>query len=83
MRQNNSRNTQNNKTKNLISGQSGINLIDSFKIEDLPSKIASTVSNEIIEEKFSEKYFCEVPLKIIEAIAVQTILEDTNAAIPF
>ena len=37
----------------------------------------------VSEEQFREKYFCEVPLKTIEAIAAQTILEDTNTSIPF
>nr|MDJ0518634.1 hypothetical protein [Trichodesmium sp. MO_231.B1] len=37
----------------------------------------------VSEEQFRQKYFCEVPLKTIEAIASQTILEDTNTSIPF
>ena len=37
----------------------------------------------VSEEQFRQKYFCEVPLKTIEAIASQTILEDSNTSIPF
>ena len=52
------------------------------KSEILPQTVRKFLAG-VSEEKFREKYFCEVPLKIIEAIAVQTILEDTNTAIPF
>ena len=34
--------------KNLISSTSGIKLIDSFKTDDLPSKIGGTISDELI-----------------------------------
>ncbi len=37
----------------------------------------------VSEEQFRQKYFCEVPLKTIEAIAAQTILEYTDSSIPF
>ncbi len=41
--------------KNLISSHSGIKLIDSFKIDDMPSKIGGVISDEIINENFDEK----------------------------
>ena len=41
--------------KNLISSHSGIKLIDSFKIDDMPSKIGGVISDEIIKENFDEK----------------------------
>lgn len=51
-----------------------------------PETLSQTVRKflaAVSEEQFREKYFCEVPLKTIEAIAAQTILEDTNTSIPF
>ena len=39
----------------LISGQSGIKLINNFNVQDLPSKIAGTISNSIIDEEFNSK----------------------------
>ncbi|NES67854.1 MAG: single-stranded-DNA-specific exonuclease RecJ, partial [Okeania sp. SIO2D1] len=47
------------------------------------SKIIRKFLAAISEEQFRQKYFCEVPLKTIEAIAAQTILEDTTISIPF
>ncbi|MEM1170798.1 MAG: hypothetical protein AAGJ08_17395, partial [Cyanobacteria bacterium P01_H01_bin.35] len=47
------------------------------------SKIIGKFLAAVSEEQFRQKYFCEVPLKTIEAIAAQTILEDTNTSIPF
>ncbi len=41
--------------KNLISSTSGIKLIDSFKIDDLPSKVGGTISDELIDNNFSDK----------------------------
>ena len=41
--------------KNLISSTSGIKLIDSFKTDDLPSKIGGTISDELINNNFSDK----------------------------
>ncbi|MGD1805182.1 single-stranded-DNA-specific exonuclease RecJ, partial [Dapis sp. BLCC M126] len=54
--------------------------------ETLTETLSQTVRKflaAISEEQFRQKYFCEVPLKTIEAIAAQTILEDTNTSIPF
>jgi len=39
----------------LISGKSGINLINSFDVEDLPSKIGGTIHPDVINKNFSEK----------------------------
>ena len=36
--------------KNLISNTSGIKLIDSFKTDDLPSKVGGTISDDIISK---------------------------------
>ncbi|NET27799.1 single-stranded-DNA-specific exonuclease RecJ [Okeania sp. SIO1I7] len=47
------------------------------------SQIIGKFLAAISEEQFRQKYFCEVPLKTIEAIAAQTILEDTTISIPF
>ncbi len=47
------------------------------------SQIVGKFLAAVSEEQFRQKYFCEVPLKTIEAIAAQTILEDTNSSIPF
>ncbi|OZH53928.1 single-stranded DNA exonuclease, partial [Hydrocoleum sp. CS-953] len=47
------------------------------------SQIIGKFLAAVSEEQFRQKYFCEVPLKTIEAIAAQTILEDTNTSIPF
>ena len=52
------------------------------KLETL-SQIVGKFLAAVSEEQFRQKYFCEVPLKTIEAIAAQTILEDTNTSIPF
>ena len=41
--------------KNLISSTSGIKLIDSFKIDDLSSKVGGTISDELIDNNFSDK----------------------------
>ncbi len=41
--------------KKLISSTSGIKLIDSFKTDDLPSKIGGTISDELINNNFSDK----------------------------
>jgi len=41
--------------KNLVSNKSGITLIDSFKIEDMPSKVGGIISESIIDKNFSEK----------------------------
>ena len=41
--------------KNLISSTSGIKLIDSFKIDDLSSKVCGTISDELIDNNFSDK----------------------------
>ena len=41
--------------KNLISSTSGIKLIDSFKTTDLPSKVGGTISEELIDNNFSDK----------------------------
>ena len=41
--------------KNLISNTSGIKLIDSFKTDDLPSKVGGTISDDIINNNFSDK----------------------------
>ena len=41
--------------KNLITSTSGIKLIDSFKIDDLPSKVGGTISDELIDNNFSDK----------------------------
>ncbi len=40
---------------NLISNKSGIKLIDSFKTNDLPSKVGGTISDDIINNNFSDK----------------------------
>ena len=45
----------NNNWKNLISSTSGIKLIDSFKTDDLPSKVGGTISDELIDNNFSDK----------------------------
>ncbi|MCL2927638.1 MAG: single-stranded-DNA-specific exonuclease RecJ [Trichodesmium sp. MAG_R01] len=52
------------------------------KLETLSQTVQKFLA-AVSEEQFREKYFCEVPLKIIEAIAIQTILEDANSSIPF
>ena len=41
--------------KNLISSTSGIKLIDSFKTDDLSSKVGGTISDELIDNNFSDK----------------------------
>jgi 3-oxoacyl-[acyl-carrier-protein] synthase II len=41
--------------KNLISSTSGIRFIDSFKTDDLPSKVGGTISDELIDNNFSDK----------------------------
>ena len=41
--------------KNLISAVSGISLIDSFKTDDLPSKVAGVISSQIIDDNFEDK----------------------------
>ena len=41
--------------KNLISNISGINLIDSFKTDDLPSRVGGTISDKIIDNNFSDQ----------------------------
>ncbi len=41
--------------KNLISSTSGIKLIDSFKSDDLPSRVAGTISDDLIDSNFSDK----------------------------
>ena len=41
--------------KNLISSKSGINIIDSFKIDDLPSKVGGTISEDLINKSFNDK----------------------------
>ena len=41
--------------KNLISSTSGIKLIDSFKTDDLPSRIGGTISDKLIDNNFSDK----------------------------
>ena len=41
--------------KNLISNTSGIKLIDSFKTDDLSSKVGGTISDDIINNNFSDK----------------------------
>ena len=41
--------------KNLISNTSGINLIDSFKTDDLPSRVGGTISDKIIDNNFSDQ----------------------------
>ena len=41
--------------KKLISGQSGIKSINSFDIDDLPSKIAGVIPDSIIDKQFSKK----------------------------
>lgn len=41
--------------KNLISSISGIKLIDSFKTDDLPSRIGGTISDKLIDNNFSDK----------------------------
>ncbi|NEP38180.1 MAG: single-stranded-DNA-specific exonuclease RecJ [Okeania sp. SIO2G4] len=58
------------------------NKIKNQKLET-QSQIIGKFLAAISEEQFRQKYFCEVPLKIIEAIAAQTILEDTTISIPF
>ncbi len=47
------------------------------------SEIVEKFLGAISESQFRQKYFCEVPLKTIKAIAAQTILEDINTSIPF
>ena len=39
--------------KNLISSISGIKLIDSFKTDDLPSRIGGTISDKLIDNNFN------------------------------
>ncbi|MGK7921709.1 MAG: single-stranded-DNA-specific exonuclease RecJ [Trichodesmium sp.] len=56
--------------------------IQNQKLENL-SLIVRKFLAAISEEQFRQKYFCEVPLKTIEAIATQTISEETNSSIPF
>ncbi len=41
--------------KKLISSTSGIKIIDSFKIDDMPSKIAGVIEEDIINKSFEEK----------------------------
>ena len=41
--------------KNLISSVSGIKIVDSFKVDDMPSKIAGEVSEKFIDRNFSDK----------------------------
>ena len=41
--------------KNLISSTSGIKLIDSFKTDDLPSKVGGVISDDLINNNFSDK----------------------------
>ena len=41
--------------KNLISSVSGIKSIDSFKTDDLPSKVGGVISDELIDNNFSDK----------------------------
>ena len=41
--------------KNLISSISGIKLIDSFKTDDLPSKVGGVISDDLIDKNFSDK----------------------------
>ena len=41
--------------KKLISSTSGIKLIDSFKTDDLPSRIGGTISDKLIDNNFSDK----------------------------
>ena len=41
--------------KKLISATSGISLIDSFKTDDLPSRVGGVIQDEIINNNFSEK----------------------------
>ena len=45
----------NNNWKNLISNISGIKLIDSFKTDDLPSKVGGIISDDLIDNNFSDK----------------------------
>ena len=59
---------------------------DSCGATSLTETLSQTVQKflaAVSEEQFRQKYFCEVPLKTIEAMAAQTILEDTNTSIPF
>ena len=44
-----------NNWENLISNTSGISLIDSFKTDDLPSKVGGVISENIINDNFSDK----------------------------
>ena len=39
----------------LISSKSGISLIDSFDVDDLPSKIGGTIHPDVINKNFSAK----------------------------
>ena len=41
--------------KNLISSTSGIRFIDSFKTDDLPSKVGGVISDDLIDNNFSDK----------------------------
>ena len=41
--------------KKLISATSGISLIDSFKTDDLSSRVGGVIQDEIIDNNFSEK----------------------------
>ncbi len=66
-----------NQTKNKKASRVGTSLTET--LSPIVEKFLAAVS----EEQFRQKYFCEVPLKTIEAIAAQTILEDTNTSIPF
>ena len=61
----------------LISDRTKVQL--SEKGSNVVEKFLAAIS----EEQFRQEYFCEVPLKTIEAIATQTVLEDINTSIPF
>ena len=58
--------------KKLISSTSGIKIIDSFKIDDMPSKIAGVIEEDIInksfEEKETRKQEIKISLKLIEKV---------------
>ena len=70
--------------KNLISSVSGIKTVDSFKVDDMPSKIAGEVSEKFIDRNFSDKDKRKMDKFILYSlIASEEAINNSGATLDF